>query len=175
MKQILQQISNQQVSWQNKILPCRVGVNDFLGPKQEGDWCTPIGSWKLLTVYYRPDKMSKPKTVLPIIEITSNMGWSDDSDDIAYNTCITTPHPFSHEKLWREDNVYDLFITTSHNTDPIIPECGSAIFIHQMNEAMTPTAGCLALKFEDLLNLVETATFDTYWVVGDDLGYVHSA
>ncbi|MCX7351737.1 MAG: hypothetical protein NTW22_00400, partial [Proteobacteria bacterium] len=89
MKQILQQISNQQVSWQNKILPCRVGVNDFLGPKQEGDWCTPIGSWKLLTVYYRPDKMSKPKTVLPIIEITSNMGWSDDSDDIAYNTCIT--------------------------------------------------------------------------------------
>jgi L,D-peptidoglycan transpeptidase YkuD (ErfK/YbiS/YcfS/YnhG family) len=119
--------------------------------------------------------MSKPKTVLPIIEITSNMGWSDDSDDIAYNTCITTPHPFSHEKLWREDNVYDLFITTSHNTDPIIPECGSAIFIHQMNEAMTPTAGCLALKFEDLLNLVETATLDTYWVVGDDLGYVHSA
>lgn len=172
---ILLQINNQQVLWQNKTLPCRVGVNDFLGPKQEGDGCTPIGFWKLLTVYYRSDKISAPKTILPLVEITPSMGWSDDPDDAAYNTCIIRPYAFSHEKLWRDDNVYDLFITTSHNTDPIVPECGSAIFIHQMNESMTPTEGCLALKFEDLLNLVETATLDTYWVVGDDLGYVHSA
>jgi L,D-peptidoglycan transpeptidase YkuD (ErfK/YbiS/YcfS/YnhG family) len=103
------------------------------------------------------------------------MGWSDDPFDPLYNTCVTAPCAFSHEKLWRDDNVYDLLITTSHNTYPILPKCGSAIFIHQMNESMTATAGCLALKFEDLLNLVETATLDTYWVVGDDLGYVHSA
>jgi len=175
MKKTIKQINNQQVSWQNKTLPCRVGINDFLGQKQEGDWCTPIGSWKLLTVYYRPDKISAPKTILPVIEITPDMGWSDDPFDPLYNTCVTAPCAFSHEKLWRDDNVYDLLITTSHNTYPILPKCGSAIFIHQMNESMTATAGCLALKFEDLLNLVETATLDTYWVVGDDLGYVHSA
>ncbi len=170
MKQFITQINNHQVLWQNNTLPCRVGFNDFLGPKQEGDGCTPIGLWQLLTVYYRSDKILTPKTVLPIIEITPRMGWSDDPKDSAYNTCVTMPYLFSHEKLWRDDNLYDLFITTSHNTNPIIPECGSAIFIHQMRESMKPTEGCLALKFEDLMQLVETATPDTYWVVGEDLG-----
>ena len=175
MKQFIKQLNDQHLLWQDKVLPCRVGRSGFSTFKQEGDGCTPTGTWKLLTVYYRPDKMVVPKTKLPIVEITPHMGWSDDPFDPFYNTCITMPCAFSHEKLWREDNLYDLFITTSHNTDPIIPECGSAIFIHQMRETMTPTEGCLALKFEDLMRLVETANLDTHWVVGEDLGYIHSA
>ncbi len=173
--QFIKQINDHQVLWQDTILPCRVGKGGFLGPKQEGDGCTPIGTWQLLTVYYRSDRMSLPKTVLPVVEITPNMGWSDDPKDPQYNQCITTPHSFSHEKLWRDNNVYDVLITTNHNTNPVFPECGSAIFIHRMRETMMPTEGCLALKFEDLMYLIETATLDTHWVVGDELGYIHSA
>lgn len=166
----LRQINDHQVIWQDKLLPCRVGRHGFSKTKQEGDGCTPIGNWKLLTIYYRPDKIAKPQTVLPLIEITQNMGWSDDPKDPAYNQCVTTPHPFSHEKLWRDDNLYDLLITINHNTSPIISGNGSAIFIHQLRENIAPTEGCLALKFEDLLQIVETAASDTCWVVGEELG-----
>lgn len=166
---MLKQINGHQVLWQDKILPCRVGRNGFSNTKQEGDGCTPSGAWKLLTVYYRPDKILTPKTVLPIVEITPDMGWSDDPKDSAYNTCITLPYEFSHEKLWRDDSLYDLFITINHNTNPTISGHGSAIFIHLMRESMVPTEGCLALKSEDLQYLAETATLDTCWVIGEGL------
>ena len=78
---MLKQINSHQVLWQDKILPCRVGRNGFSTAKQEGDCCTPTGTWKLLTVYYRADKISAPKTVLPTVEITQKMGWSDDPKD----------------------------------------------------------------------------------------------
>jgi L,D-peptidoglycan transpeptidase YkuD (ErfK/YbiS/YcfS/YnhG family) len=44
------------------------------------------------------------------------MGWSDDPKDPSYNTCVNLPYAFSHEKLWRDDDLYDLFITIDHNT-----------------------------------------------------------
>lgn len=166
----LRQINDHQVLWQGKLLPCRVGRNGFSKTKQEGDGCTPTGTWKLLTVYYRPDKMPPPKTVLPVVEIMQNMGWSDDPKDLSYNQCMTIPYPFSHEKLWRDDNLYDLFITINHNINPTISGNGSAIFIHRVRESMAPTEGCLALKFEDLLHVVETAVFNTFWIVGEELG-----
>lgn len=165
----LKQINSQLVQWEGKNLACTVGRNGFSNNKKEGDGCTPTGTWKLLNVYYRPDKMPKPNTALPVIEITQNMGWSDDPTDLAYNTCINLPYAFSREGLWREDDVYDLFITIDHNTNPVISGKGSAIFIHKMRPEATPTEGCLALSFEDLMYLVETATCDTCWVIGEDL------
>ena len=166
---LLKQISKSQVLWENEILSCSVGYNGFAKDKREGDGCTPVGKWKLLTVYYRPDKIDLPKTSLPVIAITSDMGWSDDPIDHLYNCLVTKPHDFSHENLWRGDNLYDLLITTSHNVNPSIPGLGSAIFIHQMHENQTPTAGCLGLKLPDLEYLVSTATPDTYWEVCNTL------
>lgn len=166
----IKQISDIQVLWHDKILPCKVGHNGFSSNKQEGDGCTPTGIWKPLNVYYRADRIPKPTTVLPVVEIMPDMGWSDDPKDPFYNSCITRPYPFSHEELWRNDNLYDVFISTSHNTNPPIPGEGSAIFIHRMRESMVPTAGCLALKFEDLLYFIETLTFDTRWIVSNELG-----
>ncbi len=165
----IQQLNKNQVFWQNKILPCQVGRNGFSNNKCEGDGCTPIGNWQLLTVYYRPDRLLFPQTVLPVIAITPDMGWSDDPSDSSYNLQIKLPYDFSHEKLWRDDHLYDLLITISHNTNPVIPCQGSAIFIHQMNEKETPTAGCLALKLADLEYLVSTITTDTYWNIGENL------
>lgn len=168
MSDILQ-IDKNHISFGGTIIPCTVGRSGFSNDKWEGDGCTPTGKWKLLTVYYRPDKMCTPKTNLPVIEITPDLGWSDDPNDLMYNQAITLPSRFSHEKLWREDNLYDLLITINHNTNPVVPERGSAIFIHQMHENATPTAGCLALKLSDLKNLISTVTEDTYWNIGEHL------
>lgn len=169
MKQTLKQINAQQVEWHQEIVPCKVGRNGFSINKKEGDGCTPIGTWKFLNVYYRPDKMTKPNTVLSVIEITPDMGWSDDPKDVAYNTCIKRPYAFSHEKLWRDDDLYDLLITIDHNTAPTIAGNGSAIFIHKQAPDCTPTEGCLALGLVHLKYLVETATHETYWTIGDYL------
>lgn len=169
IKHVLKQISDQFVEWQEKTFPCRVGRNGFSNDKKEGDGCTPTGTWKLLNVYYRSDKMPKPQTSLPIIEITQGMGWSDDPNDPSYNTCVGLPYNFSHEKLWRDDDLYDLFITIDHNTNPTVAGKGSAIFIHKLRPELSSTEGCLALQPEDLKYLVETATCDTCWIIGESL------
>ncbi len=166
---MLKQINDHLVQWKDKIFPCRVGRNGFSTDKKEGDGCTPTGTWKLLNVYYRKDKMPKPNTSLPVIEITPDMGWSDDPKDPAYNSCVKLPYAFSHEKLWREDDLYDLFITIDHNTNPVVADKGSAIFIHQLRKEATPTDGCLALSLEDLKCLVESATRDASWIIGESL------
>ena len=166
---MLRQISDRQVIWQDKILSCRVGRAGFSNTKREGDGYTPTGSWQLLKVYYRSDRIRRPSTSLPCVAITADMGWSDDTTDPAYNQLVKTPYPFSHEQLFREDTLYDLLITINHNTNPIVPGKGSAIFIHQMHENETPTAGCLALRLHDLIHVVETVSLDTCWVIGADL------
>ncbi len=169
---LLRQISQSQVLWQGRILSCRIGRNGFAKAKREGDGCTPTGNWQFLTVYYRPDRLVIPKTILPVVAITPDLGWSDDSSDPLYNSLVKTPYDFSHETLWRADHLYDLLITTGHNTNPIVPGQGSVIFIHQMHPAATPTAGCLALQLPDLEFLVATATPDAYWDVGEELARI---
>ena len=36
----------------------------------------------------------------------------------------------THERLWRDDEVYDLIVVLGHNDDPVIPGAGSAVFLH---------------------------------------------
>ena len=169
---VIKQVDKNQIVWQNKILPCQVGRNGFTNTKYEGDGCTPTGNWQLLTVYYRPDRLPFPQTVFPVISITPDMGWSDDPSDPSYNLQVKLPYNFSHEALWRDDYLYDIFITTSYNTNPVVPGQGSAIFIHQMHEAQTPTAGCLALQLTDLNHIIATASLNTYRNVGEELARI---
>ena len=163
------QIDKNYIKWNDKVIACTVGGSGFSNNKSEGDGCTPSGKWQLLTVYYRSDRVKTLECALPKVVITPDMGWSDDPKDPLYNTAIKLPYHFSHEKLWRDDHLYDLLITINHNTNPVIPGQGSAIFIHQMHVDETPTAGCLALKLTDLEYLVSTVTTDTYWNIGENL------
>lgn len=64
------------------------------------------------------------------------------------------PEPTSFERLWREDHAYNLVIPLGYNDDPVIPGKGSAIFLHCMHDDGRATAGCVALKYEDLLEIV---------------------
>lgn len=118
--------------------------------KREGDGATPIGRWPLRSLLYRPDKGVPPETSLPASPISQQDGWCDDPASDQYNRPVNLPFPASHEKLWREDGLYDLLVTLAHNDDPPQPGMGSAIFLHCASEDLKPTEGCVALRRRDL-------------------------
>lgn len=118
--------------------------------KREGDGASPIGQWEMRRVFYRADKTPPPVTDLPKVPIKENDGWCDDPGDLLYNCPVTLPYPASHEKLWRDDDVYDLIVELGHNDDPPVPGLGSAIFLHVATPDYEPTEGCIALNEQDL-------------------------
>ena len=60
-----------------------------------------------------------------------------------------------HEKLWRDDDVYDLIIPIGYNDSPIIAGKGSAIFLHIAKPDYSGTEGCIALSKPDLLEILQ--------------------
>jgi len=145
---------NRRLTLGNKSFPCALGRGGCHLQKIEGDGVTPIGIWNLRKVYYRPDRLDPPKTILPIAALTPNDGWCDDPDHVDYNRFVSLPHAASCEKLWREDHVYDVIVTLGHNDNPVISGAGSAIFFHVARENFEPTEGCVALSMKALLDVL---------------------
>ena len=54
-----------------------------------------------------------------------------------------------------EDEAYDIIIVTSHNVKPTIKNKVSAIFIHCSFSNNKNTAGCIALKKNDIVFLIK--------------------
>ena len=127
------------------------------GAKREGDGKSPLGSWPIRYVFYRPDRVAKPETQLPVVALSPDDGWCDDPGDPAYTPHVKLPWPTSHEKLWRDDHVYDLIVILGHNDDPVVPGMGSAIFMHLARADYSGTEGCVALAMEDLLDVLREA------------------
>ena len=125
--------------------------------KREGDGSSPLGLWPLRRVLFRPDKGPPPITALPVEAIRRDDGWCDAPDDDAYNRPVALPYPASAERMWREDDVYDLVVVLGHNDDPVMPGMGSAIFLHLARPDYAPTEGCVALARADLEALLAVA------------------
>ena len=129
---------------------CCIGKNGLKKNKIEGDKYTPKGTFKLGTLYYRKDRVKKPITSLKIKKIKKNMGWCNDSKNKFYNKEIKVNKNIKHEKLFRKDYKYNYLLVIEYNTKKIIPNKGSAIFIHLTKNFRT-TAGCIALLQKDFL------------------------
>ena len=140
---------------------CCVGKNGISSKKKEGDKTTPKGLFNLGNLYYRSDRLTKPYTKLKVERIKKNMGWCDDLNKPKfYNKLIRSNYKIKHEKLYRSDHKYDLFILIKYNyPKPIIP-LGSCIFLH-LTTNYKPTAGCIALKKSDFLILVKLIKHNT--------------
>ncbi|KAF0979471.1 hypothetical protein FDP41_001814 [Naegleria fowleri] len=96
-------------------------------------------------------------TGIPIIEMKQEYGWCDDMfDEMHYNRLVRLPIPSSHEKLWRDDDLYDIVLVLGYNDNPVILGKGSAIFMHITNGG--PTSGCIALSREDLFEILTQIT-----------------
>ena len=154
----------------NRVFRCQVGAGGFknVAKKVEGDKTTPIGKWRLVKLYYRADRVlrpkSKKKSTLKIKRITKYCGWCDDIRSNYYNKYLNINNHLSpkigFEKLWREDNAYDIVIQISHNSNPTIKNKGSAIFIHCSFEDNRSTAGCIAVEKRDLIFLIKNLKSD---------------
>lgn len=126
--------------------------------KREGDGATPLGRYPLRQVFYRADRLAvAPQTRLPCRPLTPADGWCDDPAHPDYNRLVTLPFVAGHERLWRDDAVYDVIAVLGHNDDPPMPGLGSAIFLHVAQPDYAPTAGCVALALPDLLALLAAA------------------
>jgi L,D-peptidoglycan transpeptidase YkuD (ErfK/YbiS/YcfS/YnhG family) len=132
---------------------CALGKAGIKNKIKEGDNITPKGTYKAIKLFYRADKVPKIKTTLKKFKIKKNIGWCDDSSSQFYNKQIKLPSIFSHEKLHRKDDIYDLVIVLNYNFKPVVKKRGSAIFIHITNK-YKPTQGCIALIKEDLIKLL---------------------
>lgn len=133
---------------------CAVGRSGIALKRGEGDGVSPEGTWPLREVWYRADRLPAPKTALPIRTIDPNDGWVDAPDHPAYNKHVLLPCTASHERLWRDDDLYDVLAVVGFNDAPVIAGRGSAIFMHVARADYGPTAGCVALKREDLLEVL---------------------
>ena len=134
---------------------CCIGKKGSTRNKREGDRKTPRGTFKIENLYYRKDRMNKPKTSLKCVEIKNNMGWCDDVRfPKKYNQLIKINKNIQHEKLKRKDHKYDLLIPIKYNFKKPIIGIGSCIFIHLTNN-YKPTAGCIAVKKKDFLIMLK--------------------
>jgi len=135
-------------------LKCSIGKSGLTNFKKEGDLATPKGLFRLGLLYYRNDRIKSPKCRIKKRVIKKNMGWCNDIKSKKYNTEISFPFKYGAEKLYRKDNIYDIFINIKYNHFPIIQGKGSAIFLHLSHKKHKPTSGCVAVKKEDLIKIL---------------------
>ncbi len=155
-----------------KTYTCAVGRNGFIAAtdKKEGDGSTPTGTFPLRRLFYRDDiyKKSDLETLLPKHALKPSDGWCDEPQHFDYNKrvdLLTFDLTISHEKLWRDDDVYHMIIEVGYNDDPVVPFKGSAIFIHIAREGYTGTAGCVAFSEGDLREIIAYLSPDSSVVI----------
>ena len=110
-----------------------------------------------MQVFYRADRIARPRTALPVRALRPNDGWCDATGDRNYNRLVTLPYPARAERLWRGDDLYDIVVVLDHNTAPRARGRGSAVFLHIASEDYAPTRACIALKLHDLRVLLEAS------------------
>jgi L,D-peptidoglycan transpeptidase YkuD (ErfK/YbiS/YcfS/YnhG family) len=87
---------------------------------------------------------------LPARAIRCDDAWCEDPSDRHYNRPMRLAANALGDRLWRDDNLYDLIVELDHNTRPRVARRGSAVFMHVARPGFAPTAGCVALTATEL-------------------------
>ena len=138
-------------------IPVVLGRSGIRANKREGDGGTPRGRFRLLRLWWRPDRSPRPRSLLPLRRITPNLAWCEDTTDRRYNRPFMRSASEPGDGLWRDDRLYDFIIELDHNTRPRIAGRGSAVFVHVARPNRSPTAGCVALRADALRRLLVRA------------------
>jgi L,D-peptidoglycan transpeptidase YkuD (ErfK/YbiS/YcfS/YnhG family) len=147
-------------------IPVALGRAGILANKREGDGGTPRGRFRLKRLWWRRDRISRPRTALPLRAIGPDDAWSEDPDDRRYNRAVRRKPGEPGDRLMRDDGLYDLIIEIDHNDRPRVAGRGSAVFIHVARDGFKPTAGCVALRRSDLLRLIGRLSARTWIHIG---------
>ena len=140
--------------YDRKIIKCKVGKNGIGIKTREGDRVTPRGTYKFFEVFYRSDRVNDIKPKIPTKKIERKSVWCVDSKSPFYNTFQKRKKNFCCENLYRKDHLYDIFITTSFNINPVKKFKGSAIFLHCLDKNDF-TEGCLAIEKNHLFEILK--------------------
>ena len=147
-------IKNKSLIFNNYRIKCAIGERGIGKKRKEGDFITPKGTFKIMFILFRKDRIKALNTSLKKFKITRKMGWCDDSKSKKYNKLIKIPFDFSFEKLFRKDNIYDIILVLNYNMSPVKKNRGSAIFIHVSKKNYKSTKGCIAVKKIQLLKIL---------------------
>lgn len=142
------------LSYGGNIIPCALGRSGVTTLKREGDGATPYGEFRILYGYFRPDRVLYVNTQLPLFPITEVSGWCDEANDPNYNSFVSLPFPKSHEKMMRDDRLYDVCLVLDYNIHPKARNMGSAIFFHLTRPDRGPTEGCVAIDPDHMRNIL---------------------
>ena len=63
-----------------------------------------------------------------------------------YNRPVRLPYAASHERLRRDDRLYDICVVLDWNVRQRRRNLGSAIFLHLARPGYQPTEGCIAVS-----------------------------
>ena len=148
-------INKKYLTYQNYKAKCAIGKRGIGLKRKEGDLITPKGNYKIKYIMFRKDRIRNIKSKVKKIEIKKNMGWCDDPRSKRYNKIVKLPSVYSHEKLYKKENVYDIIIVLNYNMHPIIKNKGSAIFIHVAKKNYKKTEGCVAVEKKHLLKIIK--------------------
>ncbi len=128
----------------------------------EGDKCTPRGRFKLKYIFYRKERVKNIKTSLKKVPIKKKFGWCNDVKSKHYNKLIKFPFKFTAEKLYLNDNIYDVIVVLGYNQRPVKKNKGSAIFLHLAKNNYPSTLGCVAVSKKDMINLMSIINKNTF-------------
>lgn len=141
---------------------CTLGRGGVTLDKHEGDGATPIGTYPLRQLIYRADRHALPVTALPVEILTPDTGWCEDPAHPDYNKKIILPHDAVCDRMTRDDNLYDMTVVVGYNDAPVVAGKGSAIFMHLARPDFTPTAGCVGLRLEHLIDVLGFCAPDSH-------------
>src|SRR5512132_2540076 len=101
-----------------RAMPVVLGRGGILANKREGDGATPRGRFRLVRLWWRPDRAPRPRTRLPVRRIGRQAGWCEDPKHRLYIRPVRVLDGAAGDRLWRQDRLYDLIIELDHNTRP---------------------------------------------------------
>jgi L,D-peptidoglycan transpeptidase YkuD (ErfK/YbiS/YcfS/YnhG family) len=147
------------LAWGNGLLPVPHGQAG-VPSKREKDRRAPAGCFRIGTLFgYAP---KAPGGVnLPYYQVTARDCWVDDPAHPAYNRHIVVdpanPPPwYAKQRMRLGDFAYEFLLEVRHNSDPIVPGHGSAIFFHIRRGVSTPTHGCTTMARPDLVRMLQS-------------------
>ena len=113
-------INKKYLTYENYKVKCALGKRGIAFKRKEGDFVTPKGKYKIKYILYRKDRIKKIDSKIKKIAIKKNMGWCNDSKSKNYNRLIKLPSVYNFEKLFKNNNTYDILIVLDYNMNPTI-------------------------------------------------------
>ncbi|MBU5637653.1 M15 family metallopeptidase [Geomonas sp. Red69] len=145
------------LGWELAFPPVAVnlGRNGVAPPfeKREGDGRTPAGIFPLRTAFGYPATFPGK---FPCRQVDTQDLWVDDPQSPDYNRWVWRgeTRAASFEELLRPDPLYRYALVLDYNSEPVVRDLGSAIFIHVERGPETGTAGCVSLPEKELVQLM---------------------